>query len=76
MKRIFDFKCTTCDKYSEYFIDERIITSPCRACSNPAHKVVSPVTFTLDKSFPGAADKWARTHEYRAKNPDSVHVHT
>ena len=69
MRRIYDVRCTKCNEITEVF-GRAEDDFRCGACSAPAKTIVSPGNFTLDGTsgdFPGAAIKWARDHERRAK---------
>jgi len=74
MKRIFDFRCSTCRRKFEAIVDlSSTMTIRC-SCGQTAYKVLSPVRASLDPlsgHFPSATDKWAKEHEQKAKSTSS-----
>ena len=71
MRRIYDVRCTdlSCNEITEVFGRAEDVFR-CGACSAPANTIVSPVKCKLEGvsgDFPGAAFKWKRDHERRAK---------
>jgi predicted nucleic acid-binding Zn ribbon protein len=65
MLKIYDYKCTSTDKVVEKMTHhgEDLDCS----CGSTLKKMITPISFKLDNSFPGYADKWARDHESGAK---------
>ena len=65
MLKIYDYRCK-----ASTIMFERMTHNgediPCK-CGSTLKKVQAPVSFKLDNSFPGYADKWARDHEKGAK---------
>ena len=76
MLKIRDFRCSRCNTISEELVEDTATSIACPQCTSPAVKIITPINFHLDHTFPGQADKWARQHETDAKNPDKAHVHT
>ncbi len=69
MRRLYDARCTSCNKITEVFGRESD-DFRCGACDSPAQRIVSPVKCHLDGvsgDFPGAAMKWKRDHERAAR---------
>lgn len=71
---LYDYKCTKCNVEFEKFtqsIETRNDLVECPECLQTSGKhVVTSVNFQLnglDPSFPGAYDKWTRTHEKAGK---------
>jgi predicted nucleic acid-binding Zn ribbon protein len=69
MRKIIDVRCTDCGEIHEEFgyLDD---TFRCGSCGGEAKRIISPVTCQLEGvsgSFPGAAIKWTRDHERRAR---------
>lgn len=70
MRRMFEFKCSSCNKRFE-----KLVQADCRnvwcKCGSEARKVVSPVRAVLEPfsgHFPSATDRWAKYHEDKAKS--------
>jgi hypothetical protein len=69
MKIIRDFKCKSCEKVIERFIDAEVIEITCE-CGCEANKVIGLPTIKLEGitgAFPGAYHKWADDREKRAR---------
>lgn len=67
--RVFDFECRNGHKH-EHFVQNGTTEVTCLTCGTVARKVLSAPMFKLEGwsgSFPGAASKWERDHELRAK---------
>lgn len=67
--RVFDFECQNGHRH-EHFVPNGQTEVPCDTCGLVARKVLSAPAFKLEGwsgSFPGAAMKWERDHELRAK---------
>lgn len=69
---IYEYECTSCqevtDELRSMFVRNEAGT--CSSCGSPTKYRVScpkPLLDGTDPGFPGAYDKWARTHE-RAGN--------
>lgn len=73
MRKIIDVRCHDCGAvHEEYgYLDD---TFRCGSCGGEAKRIISPVRCKLEGvsgDFPGAAMKWARDHERRAKQGDN-----
>jgi hypothetical protein len=69
MKILKDFKCDSCNKVQERFLDASVDTVAC-SCGDVAHRIISMPTISLDGTddgFPGAYSKWARVREENAR---------
>lgn len=67
--RVFDFECRNGHKH-EHFVPNEANEVTCKDCGEVARKVVCAPAFKLEGwsgAFPGAAMKWERDHELRAK---------
>jgi len=67
--RVFDFVCRNGHRH-EHFVPNGTTEVVCDTCGTEARKVISAPSFKLEGwsgSFPGAAMKWERDHELRAK---------
>lgn len=64
--RLYDFTCTN-NHTTEHLTDpdQRVVLCP--VCGHNAQRIISPVSFSLDNTFPGYSMKWARDHEKAAK---------
>ena len=67
MKRIYDFTCAN-NHTTEHYIDEKEREVLCPVCGHTATRIISPISFKLDNTFPGYSMKWARDHEKAAKS--------
>lgn len=64
MLKLWDFKCSE-GHVSEHLVSNEESQVRC-TCGAEAHRIISPIKFTLDgsdPSFPGAHSKWIREHE-------------
>jgi hypothetical protein len=66
-RRLYDFTCSN-DHTTEHLTDPDQREVLCSVCGHIAKRIISPVSFSLDSSFPGASMKWARDHEKAAKS--------
>ena len=65
MLKIYDYQCkNTGVKMEKIAHDGEDLTCE---CGGTLKRILTPIAFKLDNSFPGYADKWARTHEAGAK---------
>jgi len=64
---LFDFTCTE-GHTTEHFIKSDVKDIECPECGSTSSRIISPVNFKLDSSFPGYHSKWAREHEKAGKN--------
>lgn len=66
---IFEYKCPMCHYVSEHMcsVSKRKEPKSCRKCGNDEAKFITSAPSVAldgtDPGFPGAYDKWARTHE-------------
>lgn len=64
-----DFRCHSCGKHTERFIDTETNHITCM-CGNVATRIIGMPRVSLDGTdpgFPGAYDKWARIREDNAR---------
>lgn len=69
MRVLNDYKCNSCGKVHERYIENTILVIDCD-CGKEAVKTISIPMVTLDgtdPSFPGAYEKWANTREQNLK---------
>ena len=66
MRRIYDFRCDQ-GHTTERYIEDTIPEIVCPQCDSDALRIISPVSFKLDYTFPGESIKWAKRHEEEAK---------
>jgi len=62
---MIDFKCTSCLKIVERYMENTEQTT-CTSCGCIAKKILSTPTISLEGisgSFPSAADAWAKKHK-------------
>lgn len=67
--RVYDFVCPN-DHVHEHFVPTGTNVVECPDCGQDARRMISTPAIKLEGwsgSFPGAAMKWERDHERRAK---------
>ena len=64
---LFDFTCTE-GHTTEHLIKSDVKEVECTECGAKSNRIISPINFRLDHTFPGYHDKWARDHEKAAKS--------
>lgn len=73
--KLYDARCEECGHISEVFgFSDDTFRCEIESCEGIAKRIISPVRCHLDGvsgDFPGAAIKWARDHERRAKQGDN-----
>jgi putative FmdB family regulatory protein len=65
MKRLFEFKCISCEELFEEYTEYKQ-TSECPSCGKGANKIISAPRISLEGvtgDFPGAAATWDRKHK-------------
>lgn len=70
MRQIREFRCHSCGKLDERYIEDGINEVRCE-CGGVMMRIISAPTVRLEGitgSFPGAADRWARIREENARN--------
>jgi hypothetical protein len=65
MLKIYDYRCKASKDMFERMTHNGE-AMPCK-CGSTLEKVQTPISFRLDNSFPGYAEKWAKDHERGAK---------
>ena len=68
--KIFDIQCRSCNYTWEGLAFEAGEYFECVKCGQPAESIISTCNFRLpgtDPGFPTAYDRWATTHERRAR---------
>tara|TARA_R110000868_G_scaffold169870_2_gene404984 strand:- start:745 stop:975 length:231 start_codon:yes stop_codon:yes gene_type:complete len=74
MRKLFEFKCSSCELYFEE-LTEYTKTLPCPECGSNADKLISAPRISLEGitgSFPGAASKWVQKRKQKlAKEQES-----
>ena len=70
MLKIYEYQCNATGKRMEKMTHQGE-DIPCK-CGATLLRLITPVAFKLDNSFPGYADKWARDHEQGAKKGQRV----
>jgi len=66
MKVLYDFRCPASLIVFERMRPIGTDITPCK-CGAVANRIIAPLAFHLDNSFPGYADSWARDHERGGK---------
>ena len=69
MRVLNDYKCESCGKVQERYIDSTILVVSCE-CGKEAHKSMVIPMVALDGTnpdFPGAYNKWANVREQNLK---------
>lgn len=67
MKRLYEFKCFSCDNHFEE-LTEYVKTISCPKCNSNADKIISAPRISLEGwsgSFPGAADAWDKKRKQK-----------
>ncbi len=65
MKRLFEFKCNSCEEVFEEYTEYKKV-STCPSCGGDADKLISAPRISLEGvtgDFPGAAAAWDRKHK-------------
>lgn len=68
--RVFDFECPNGHVHERFVSNNETTEVTCESCGQSARKIMSTPAIKLEGwsgSFPGAAMKWERDHELRAK---------
>jgi len=66
MRRIFEFRCTSCGCVTERYIESHIQNTECDECGDRASKIISAPRIELDGTDPvyvSAYGKWAKKRE-------------
>lgn len=66
MRRIFEFRCTSCGCITERYIHDNIYNVECDECGEKASRIVSAPRIELDGTDPvyvSAHEKWAKNRE-------------
>ena len=68
-RRIYDFKCNSCNEVFEKYADTSVALSRCE-CGGEAKRLISTSMIKLDGTtgdFPGAALKWDKKREEKLR---------
>jgi hypothetical protein len=65
VRMLYDFRCED-NHTTESYVSGTVTEQPCKTCSKPAQRIISPVRAMLDPisgDFPDATRKWAKDRQ-------------